>query len=33
MEQKKQLNDLAICRKMITVTRTLLQFSDGCAMI
>ena len=32
-EQKKQLNDLAICRKMITVTRTLLQFSDGCAMI
>ena len=32
-EQRKQLNDLAICRKMITVTRTLLQFSDGCAMI
>ena len=30
---EKQLNDLAICRKRITVTRTLLQFSDGCAMI
>ena len=30
---RQQKIDLAICRKMITVTRTLLQFSDGCAMI